>query len=354
MPGMRMSISTTSGRCSATAAATSVPSAASPTIAMSSAPAEQHRQPGAHERVVVDDQDADLLVIAATAARRGARSRRSRRGRASSVPPDSVARSASPTSPVPEPGIGVPAAVRTGTGLRTSIVRPVARCSLDEQLDGRRRGVLVRVRERLLDDAQRVSSDRVGHGRQIGDADVGIEVHAGGARLLQQRGQRHERRLRRLRRFADRAVAQQADHRAQVLERLVGAGPDHRRGARHLLGRRVGPELERAGVQAQRARSGGRGRRASRVRCACARRSAPAPRAAAARRACAAPAHAARGDGRGRECPARRRRRCTASRRSSARGASRPACARPSSRAATPTGRRRRSAPAASGGTRRR
>ena len=96
-----------------------------------------------------------------------------------------------------------------------------------------------------------MASDRVGHGRQVGDADVGVEVHAGGARLLEQPGQRHERGLRRLRRLADGAVAQQADHRAQVLERLVGAGADHGGGARDLLGRRVGPELERAGVQAQ-------------------------------------------------------------------------------------------------------
>ena len=47
------------------------------------------------------------------------------------------------------------------------------------------------------------------------------------------------------------AVAQQADHGAQVLERLVRAGADHAGGARDLLGRRVGAELQRAGVQAQ-------------------------------------------------------------------------------------------------------
>ena len=46
-------------------------------------------------------------------------------------------------------------------------------------------------------------------------------------------------------------VAQHADHGAQVLERLVGAGADHSSGTRDLLGRGVRAKLQRAGVQAQ-------------------------------------------------------------------------------------------------------
>ena len=46
-------------------------------------------------------------------------------------------------------------------------------------------------------------------------------------------------------------VAQHADHRPQVLQRLMGGGPDHAGRACDLLRRRVGPELQRARVQRQ-------------------------------------------------------------------------------------------------------
>ena len=57
--GIRMSMRTTSGRWASMAAATSLPSSASPTTSRSRRGAEHHRQPGAHERVVVDDQHAE-------------------------------------------------------------------------------------------------------------------------------------------------------------------------------------------------------------------------------------------------------------------------------------------------------
>src|SRR5439155_26941389 len=47
------------------------------------------------------------------------------------------------------------------------------------------------------------------------------------------------------------SVPQRADYAAQILERLVRARADHARRARDLLGRRVRPELQRAGMQAQ-------------------------------------------------------------------------------------------------------
>ena len=46
-------------------------------------------------------------------------------------------------------------------------------------------------------------------------------------------------------------VAQHPDHLAQVLQRLVGAGPDHPGRAGDLGGCRVRPDLQRAGVQAE-------------------------------------------------------------------------------------------------------
>ena len=48
-----------------------------------------------------------------------------------------------------------------------------------------------------------------------------------------------------------RLLAQHADHLAQVLQRLVRARAHDAGGARDLLGRRVGAELERARVHAQ-------------------------------------------------------------------------------------------------------
>ncbi len=62
---------------------------------------EHHPQAGAHERVVVDEQDAD---------HRGSRARRTKAPSGStpdsSSPPASVTRSASPIRPVPAPGSG--------------------------------------------------------------------------------------------------------------------------------------------------------------------------------------------------------------------------------------------------------
>ena len=58
-PGMRTSIRTTSGRCSRTPRARPAPSAASPTTSHAVVAREDGREAGAHEVVVVDEQDAD-------------------------------------------------------------------------------------------------------------------------------------------------------------------------------------------------------------------------------------------------------------------------------------------------------
>ena len=252
MPGMRMSISTTSGWCSATAVRdlAAVRGLADDLDVVGAG--EQHRQAGADERVVVDDQDADLVAHCGHGSQ--ARSRKSpcSSSPCSSRPPESVARSARPTSPVPEPGIPVAPAARTGTGLRTSIVSPSPGAPSTRRSTGGRRRVLARVGQRLLDDPQRVAADRVGDGGQVGDAHVGVEVHPGGARLLEQR-----RAARRASAGAAAAARRRSPSRSTpitarrsssawwALARITAGG------ARDLLRRRVRAELERAGVQAQ-------------------------------------------------------------------------------------------------------
>ena len=123
--GIRMSISTTSGRCARTASTTSVPSSASPTTSRSSADSQDHPQPGADQRLVVDDQDASHAAPSTSrgrsatpcspAARTAVDAARGqpgvdppaavrRRARASACRRRSATRSRSPIKPAPEPG----------------------------------------------------------------------------------------------------------------------------------------------------------------------------------------------------------------------------------------------------------
>src|SRR5205085_11542526 len=79
---------------------------------------EHDPQAGAHERVVVGEQDAD---------HRGSLARRTNAPSGStpcsSVPPASETRSASPIRPVPAPGSGAAVATATGARLRISTCR---------------------------------------------------------------------------------------------------------------------------------------------------------------------------------------------------------------------------------------
>ena len=305
MPGMRMSISTTSGRCSATACGdlAAVGGLADDRDVLGAR--EQHRQPGAHERVVVDDQHADLVAHSGHGSHARSRKSPSPSRPCSRRPPASVgalgeadeagARSRGSRSR-PPPG---PAA-----GLRTSIVRPSPGAPVDAQVDrrpparacarssappgrsaargGRPRPGRPPGRRRATSACRRMpaardSSSSAGSAASVGCGGCGASPSA--------------------------PVAQHADHRAQVLERLVRAGADHRGGARDLLGRRVRAELQRAGVQAQQRDPVGehvvhlaRDPRAL-------GRSGPARRAAAARPRRGARARAAPGGARGRTCP---------------------------------------------------
>jgi len=110
--------------------------------------------------------------------------------------------------------------------------------------------VLARVGQALLDDAVRGASQGGGQ-RLSGRLDLRAHAHARRARLLDEAGDLVESGLRRLGRAVLGAVAQHPDHAAQVLERGVRRGTDHPGGLGDLLGRRVGPELQRARVQAE-------------------------------------------------------------------------------------------------------
>ena len=53
--------------------------------------------------------------------------------------------------------------------------------AVEAQLDRGRGRVLARVGQRLLDDPQCVTPDRVGYHAQVGQADLGVDAHPGGA-----------------------------------------------------------------------------------------------------------------------------------------------------------------------------
>ena len=59
--GIRMSITTTSGRSRPACRTASAPSHASPTTSMSGSAFQDHAEPGAHQRLVVGQQDPDHI-----------------------------------------------------------------------------------------------------------------------------------------------------------------------------------------------------------------------------------------------------------------------------------------------------
>ena len=234
--------------------ATSLPSAASPTISMSSAPREQHRRgrPGpARRRRRRSTRICSLTP--ATVARRGARKSPCSSSPCSRRPPASVARSARPTRPGAR-SRGSPARRRPGPAPgcapRSSARRPGAPST--RSVDRRAGRVLARVGQRLLDDPQRVPPDRR-RGRRPGRR-----------RARRRAGASRPRVTPRAARAAPRASAAAAggaslsapSRRTPITARRsssawcalarITAG-----GARDLLRRRVGPELQCAGVQAE-------------------------------------------------------------------------------------------------------
>ncbi len=85
-------------------------------------------------------------------------------------------------------------------------------------------------------------------GDRVAQLDPCGDPHPGRPRLLDQSGEVGERRLGRLRQALAAILAQDADHAAQLVERGPRALADHAGRFGDLLGRGVGAELERAGV----------------------------------------------------------------------------------------------------------
>ena len=252
--GMRMSMSTTSGRCRSTAPSTPRPSSASPTTSMRSAPASIIRSP---ERTSASSSTSRTRTLSVTRDQ-GRVARRTKSpapsGPCSSSPPASATRSARPD----EAGAGAGDGERRGRGDADGPAADHlddergAGARRDRHLDGGSRCVLAGVRQPLLHDAVGRAPERGGERRVVRDVDPrSARACPAQARLLDEGGDLGERRLRRLGGRLGRALAQHADHLAQLLERRVRARADHRRGLGDLLGRRVAVELERPGVQAQ-------------------------------------------------------------------------------------------------------
>ena len=216
-PGMRMSISTTSGRVPAAAARLARRRRPRRPRSMSVAQPEHHAsarraRAGRRRRC----SDARVTRSTATMPRAGTRPRAS--VPCSSRPPASSARSRSPTSPAPAPGI---AAVRRpsarGCAPRSE---PVAGPAARPRRHGGVAGVLAGVGQRLPHDPVGVAPDSPGRrpaagvepdghaGRPASSTSSGTSAQVGGGRPALVAGRR----------------AQHADHLAQFLERQVGVG----------------------------------------------------------------------------------------------------------------------------------
>ena len=145
-PGIRTSISTTSGWSSAASVAASAPSPASPTTSIPGSPREDQAEARADERLVVGEQDPDHASSSvrqprvdrepALAARPGV-----------DLAADDATRSLIPSRPLPVPG-----AVRPPRPSSTTV--DLDRVGREAHVDARDRrpGMLEHVRQRLLDD----------------------------------------------------------------------------------------------------------------------------------------------------------------------------------------------------------
>ena len=87
--------------------------------------------------------------------------------------------------------------------------------------------------------------------RRLAKLDPCGDPHSGLPRLLDKRGELRKRRLRRLSQALAGVLAQHTDHAAQLLESGPCALSDHAGRFGDLLGRSLGAELERAGVDGQ-------------------------------------------------------------------------------------------------------
>ena len=230
MPGMRMSISTTSGACASAAATASSPVPASATTSIDAGRLEHRLEAGAHHRLVVGDDDAQPAHAARR--RRAATARTSKprpsRGPAVSVPPNSAARSRMPTRPWP-PGLGGGGAL-AGVGDR-QLERVGAVAERDRGV--RAAGVLDDVRQRLLHDPVGGQVDALRQRPRLA-LDGQLDADAGGAGALEQLVELAEPRLRR-------ELGRVVLAAAQQLQRAVHLG--------HRLAAEVGDPVGRLGTR---------------------------------------------------------------------------------------------------------
>ena len=121
--GIRMSMSTTSGRSRPISSSPAAPSPAWPTMSIVFGAAQDHRQSSPDQRVVVDDDHADRVGAAGLGSHDSHGSQARTTNSPAGVCPCSirplakVTRSVSPTRPRPDPGVGVPdVRIRRGPG----------------------------------------------------------------------------------------------------------------------------------------------------------------------------------------------------------------------------------------------
>ena len=120
---------------------------------------DQHPEAGAHQRLVVDEEDPDAHAATARSGRSTARTSKPppSRGPASSVPPCSATRSRMPSRPWPRPSPSRPAPRPSSRTTSSTRVVAVAQHDVDAR---HRAGVLEHVGERLLGDAVERQVDR--------------------------------------------------------------------------------------------------------------------------------------------------------------------------------------------------
>ena len=107
IPGIRTSISTTSGRSAAACATAAAPSAASPATVMPSAVSSITQNPGSHQLLVVDHEHPDRVGPRFRSHRAGSRAATANPspgvGPTVRLPPHEATRSTMPARPNPEP-----------------------------------------------------------------------------------------------------------------------------------------------------------------------------------------------------------------------------------------------------------
>ncbi len=176
--GIRMSISTTSGRCCRTAASAWAPSSASPTTSMSVGRGQDQPQPGAHQRVVVDQQHPHVAHVSSASTTKSP----DPSGPCTRVPPASATRSRSPSRPAPEPGSVGRRVRRHRLAVADADVQAVAGGAGDPHR-GRRcpAACLPTLVERLLHDPVGVAPQRAGHVVGMRRAHLEVDLRAGAA-----------------------------------------------------------------------------------------------------------------------------------------------------------------------------